>query len=685
MKKLLALFITIAAVVSLSVISFNSPVVEASSATTTTYTLDSKGKLVATQDAYLPKLTFTSFGLKNPSDLVIDNEGYVYVSDTGNNRIVVIDSRTGEVVGNYAEKGEDNSNHAPNGLFITADRHLYVCYPTKKSVYIYDINDNFNILDVHSTPDSVLFANRDFKPLKVSVDTGGNMYIVGEGVNEGVIQLSIEGEFLGYFTSNKVNLSILDKIKYMFYSEEQQALLPSRNPIIFSNLFADDDGLIYTTTSYTENYTWVKKHNTAGLNQFDKYPLIAANDMTDIWVTPDKTVYAASSSGEIYVYTSQGEFIHKFGGGGTPSSPDIAGVFKKVSALAVDNENNIWVLDSTQEIIQTFEPTEYASTIYSAINAYFNSEYDKSIDLWSEVIKLNQMSNLAHNNIGLNYLATQEYELAMEHLEIANNREDYSEAYWEVRNIWIQSNLTWIVITLSCIGLVLFIVVKFDKKYGYLTPVRNIKEKVVNNKVVSNYLFMFTVCRHPEDGYYDLRVQKRGSFLGANMIMITLFVAYLLFITSQGFIYQTISVNQIDFYSVVFGFFAIILAVVVCNYLVTSITEGNGTLKEIYVSIMYAFAPLIISLVSIVILSHMVTLTEAFMLDAILIGGVLFTAFTILKGMQEIQGYDVKDLIKSVLLTCLFLVIMVVVLLIVFVLSQDLFNFLQLILKEAFS
>lgn len=684
MKKFIALLTIFAAVVLCSV-SFNNTNVEASSATTKTYTTDSNGKLVATQDAYLPKLTFTDFGLNNPSDMVIDKDGNIYVSDTGNNRILIIDSYTGEKKDELIQTNEENLTFAPNGMFINNLNHLYVCYPARSSVYIYDLNSNYEIIDIHSTPDSVLFSNRDFNPLKISVDTGGNMFIIGEAVNEGVIQLSIEGEFLGYFTSNKVNISLLDKIKYMFYSDEQLSLLPSRNPIIFSNLFADNDGLIYTTTSYTEDYTWVKKHNTAGLNQFDKYPLIAASDMVDIWVTDDKTVYAASSSGEIYVYTSQGEFIHKFGGGGTPTSPDIAGVFKKVSALAVDDQNNIWVLDSTQQIIQTFEPTDYASTIYDAINAYFSSDYTLSIDLWKEVIKLNQMSNLAHNNIGLNYLSIQEYELAMYHLEIANNRVDYSDAYWEIRNIWIQDNLTWITISSISLLLILFVVFKFDKKYSYLAPIRKVKNNVLNNKYVSNYLFMFSVCRHPEDSYYDLRVKKRGSFLGANMIMITLFIAYLLFITSQGFIYQTVDVNKIDFYSVVFGFFAIIVSVVVCNYLVTSITDGNGTIKEIYISIMYAFAPLIISLVSIVILSHIVTLTEAFMLDAILFAGIGLTAFTILKGMQEIQGYDVKELIKSVLLTCLFLVIMVIVLLIVFVLSQDLFNFLELILKEAFS
>lgn len=690
MKKFISLFILVAAIfVGMNLGSVN---VEASSATTTTYTLDSNGRLIATQDAYLPQLTFTQLSLSSPSDLVISNDDLVYISDTGNNRIVVLNSYTGETELIYQEpiKKEDGTisgYHKPNGLFITTNNELYVCYSTSEMIIKYNINldGTLTVSNTFGKPDSVLFNNRDFKPQKIAVDTGGNMFITGEGVTEGIIQLSTHGEFLGYFTSNKVNISWLDSIKYKFYTDEQLALLPSKNPSAFSSLTADKDGLIYTTTATALADDVVKKHNTAGLNQFTKYDMIAADDMVDIWVDKDGTVYAASQSGEIYIYTSQGEFIHKFGGGGNTSAPDIAGVFKKVSALAVDSNYNIWVLDSTKEIVQTFSPTDYALTIYDAINAYFASDYLGAIDLWNEVIKLNQMSNIAHNNIGLNYLSIQEYDLAMKHLEIANNREDYSTAYWEVRNIWIQSNLTWMVVVTLLVFAALFTTLKFNNKYGFLTPIKQTKDKILNNKYISDYIFMFTVFQHPEDSYYDLKVKKRGSLPCAIAILVTLFISYILFISAKGFIYQTQSIAQIDFTSTIIGFFAILGGFVICNYLVTSITEGNGTIKEIFIALMYACAPIIIGFFLIVILSHFVTLSESFALDAILYISGAITIFTILKGMQEIQGYDLKKLTQSIILTALFMVILIVVLLIIFVLSQDLFNFLELVIKEVFS
>ena len=57
------------------------------------------------------------------------------------------------------------------------------------------------------TPTAPIFGDTNYEPSKVAVDKGGNIFIVSEGVNTGIIQLSYTGEFLGYFTSNKTRLT----------------------------------------------------------------------------------------------------------------------------------------------------------------------------------------------------------------------------------------------------------------------------------------------------------------------------------------------------------------------------------------------------------------------------------------------------------------------------------------------
>ena len=692
MKKKIILFVSIIMAVLMLAFSSKSEIL-ASSATSSTYTLDYKGNWVVTQDAYLPEITFTQFGLDNPSDMVI-YEDVLYISDTGNKRIVLVDVNTGNLIKDFKVVNYNNEEvklKKPMGIYINSNPDevydhqgalLYLCDSEASRVYVLTLD--FECLKVIEKPTSILFSNRDFHPQKIATDLGGNMYILGEGVYEGIMQLSIEGEFLGYFATNEVTMTFKEYLQDWLYTDEQKDKLPSKNPPVFSSVYADNRGIIYSTVTSTIDYACVQKHNTAGKNQFTKYPLISDLDMVDIYTDADGIIYAVSKNGWIYVYTQQGEFIYCFGGGGEIGSPDISGIFNKVSAIAVDDSKRIWVLDVNKAIIQSFEATNYANTIYQAINAYMESDYSKSIELWKEVLKLNQMSNLAHNNIGLNYLYSEEYDLAMHHLKISNNKTDYSKAYWEVRNIWLQNNLTWLIIGALVIFVAGYVLKLVDEKKSLFDPVRKVKKTIFSVPIIKEYFDMFRIARHPEDGFYDLKTGKKGSLRGALLILLTFFITYIVYLTSKGFIYQYVEIVDIDFFSVVFGFFAIIIVFTICNYLVTSITDGNGRYRDIFTLVMYSLAPAIIGLLGIVLLSHFVTESESFFLDVVLIVSVGWSVILMCMGMMEVQGYNFKSLLVSLLLTILLVIIIVLVLLIIFVLSQELINFIVLIIQEVF-
>lgn len=663
----------------------------ATSATSITYTLDYKGNWVATQDAYLPKLTFTEFGLSDPSDMFI-NGNTLYLSDTGNNRVLLINTQTGLIekeIKSFNYNGETIKFKTPMGLFINTNPDeiysqigelLYVCDSSAECVYIF--NKDLECIKVITEPTSILFNNRDFAPQKIATDLGGNMFIIGEGINEGIMQLSIEGEFLGYFATNEVTSTFKEKLQDLLYTDEQKELLPIKTPPVFSSVYADTKGIVYSSTTYTRDYAFIQKHNTAGQNQFTKYDLYAELDMIDLCTDYEGMVYAVSKTGYIYVYTEQGEFIYTFGDGGGSSTPDINGWFSEVSAIAVDNDRSIWILDKEKEIIQTFVTTDYSKLIYSAYSEYLKSNYKGSIELWNEVLKLNQMSNLAHNNIGLNYLYSQEYELAMHHLKISNNKTDYSKAYWEVRNIWLQNNLTTIVIIAACLVAAYFILKIVNQKKKFMAPVQAGITKFKKIPFVREYTDMFRIARHPEDGFYDLKVKKKGSFRAAVTILFTLFVTFIIYLTCKGFIYQQVEAADLDIVSIIIGFFSLIFIFIICNYLVTSITDGNGSMKDIFILFMYSLAPVIIGLISVVVLSHFLTESEAFFLDVIFYITLAWSIILLCMGMMEIQGYRFKELIISILLTVLLMVIIILVLLILFVLSQELIDFIKLIVQE---
>ena len=76
-----------------------------------------------------------------------------------------------------------------------------------------------------------------------------------------------------------------------------------------------------------------------------------------------------------------------------------------------------------------FEPTEYTSTIHSAIDAYLVKDYEQSILLWEDVLRMNSNFDLAYMKAGYAYYRMNRYEEAMTYFKIANARKEYSKAY----------------------------------------------------------------------------------------------------------------------------------------------------------------------------------------------------------------------------------------------------------------
>ncbi|MDP3130014.1 MAG: hypothetical protein Q8N15_01635, partial [Bacillota bacterium] len=409
----------------------------ASSSTTYTYAFDEDHDYVQTQDAYLPGQTITSLGLKSPADLAVNNEGKLVIADAGNARIAIYDP-----IANTMTSFTTPLMANPTGVFVCRESSAYV---SEGDIYVADsaagrvfhFSADGTLVESFGKPNSIMYETLAFEPEKVAVDKAGIMYVVSKGSSDGVVQLSNTGEFLGFFSSNKVNLTLRQQFQQFIYTQEQlDNLNINLTPPVFTSVFIDDGGIVYSSSSglRVEN---IKKHTTQGTNMLAEMYISSAK-LVDVAVDDPGIMYTADQSGWIDVYTNDGEFIYTFG---SYLDVGIAGLFKSLAAIAVDAAGQIWTLDSENSYLQSFVPTEYASTIYQAIALYDETRYEEAVELWKAVLRLNQMSMLAHNGIAKNYLQLEEYALAAEHFEIAGNRELYSEAFWELRNIWLQANL----------------------------------------------------------------------------------------------------------------------------------------------------------------------------------------------------------------------------------------------------
>jgi tetratricopeptide (TPR) repeat protein len=680
MKKIL--IAALAVLLFTSFVAFRSPSV-AASATTYTYALDDENRFVRTQDAYLPGLTVTGLGLDKPSDLTIDDDGLVVIADSGtkNRRIVYYDPTTNAIVRTV----EHPQFVTPTDVFIVMETSAYV---TKGDLYVADPTAekvfHFNkagvLIETFGKPASIMYETLSFQPQKVAVDKAGILYLVSKGSSDGIVQLSNTGEFLGFFTSNKVQLNLREQFQQFIYTDEQlTALGLNLTPPVFTSVDIDKAGIVYTSSSGARREDNVKKHNTQGNNMIADI-FIASTQLTDVTVDDFGIIYTADTLGFIDVYTNDGEFIYTFG---AVADISVAGFFKNLSGIVVDANRTIWTIDSGKNYLQSFVPTEYASKIYEAIHLYNETRYAESIELWQNVLRLNQLSVLAHNGLAKNYLQTEDYRLAAYHFEIAGNRTLYSEAFWEIRNLWLQEYLITIILVGVLIGAAAVALKIADRRKHIFAGVRTAVAKFEHIRFVEDILYAKEVTKKPSDAFYAIKRGHKGSMLGATLVLILTFLSYVLSIAGKSFIFQTVSVQDLDLSSIILGFFLLIGLFVLCSFLVTSIQDGEGTLAEIYRGVAYSMWPFIWGSLLSTAFSYVATNNELFLLQAVFYGGLAWSAILVFVSISEIQNYTFGQTIKSVLFTFLFVIVILLVFSFIQLTIEQLFQFFEELIKEA--
>jgi sugar lactone lactonase YvrE len=631
---------------------------------------------IPTQDAFLPAGVIETFGetdLRAPSDIAFSREGHMYIADTGNKRVIEC-LPDGTLI---AEYGADILNY-PTGIHVNGKGELYVADQRNKAVYLFD--NTGALITEYTRPGSFLYGDaNDFAPKKVAADETGNVYIISEGNTNGVIQLSREGDFFGYVGANATRLTLRELVQRITFTDAQASQLRSNVPMTPNNLCTDTRGLVYTVTQGGMS-DGLKKLNLASQNMLretnvDYY-------VNDVCVGGIENIFTVSSQGYIYEYDREGQLLFIFGGRDDGNNRD--GLFVTATGIAADNGGNLYVLDSDRNAVTRFEQTQFAATVHEALDRYQNGLYLESKDPWERAMRQDSLFNLGYRGIGEAFYKLEDYGASMEAFRNAYYLTGYSEAFWEVRNAWLMSNLTYIIV--GIIGLfVLTRAVRYaDRRAGILNPVRNAGKALGGVKLLREIGFMTKLPRNPADAFYGIKFEGRTSVLSATCLYALFFVVFLLDKYASGWLFKTVVDDYYEFGTDFASVFGVIATVVVCNHLVCSINDGEGKFRHVYMGLAYCLTPYILLQPPLIIISNVLTLNESFVVN---FGSTLIAAAVavlVIIMVKEIQDYTFWGTIRSLLLTAFTSLMLVVTGVIIFSLINQVVDFIYAVIIEVY-
>lgn len=638
--------------------------------------------------AYLPERTLyggdlAAGKLSSPQDLHVGGDRKIYIADTGNSRILVLNDqlRTQQVLDGFDNNGKPDSFNQPEGVFAAQNGDIYVADTQNRRIVALTADGQF--LKAFGVPQSSLIRpGFQYEPTKVVADKAGQIYVISRGSYEGIMQFDSDGEFEGFLGTNRVKFNPADLLWKRISTKAQRDQMAQFIPIEFNNLAIESNGFLFTTTSEENASEPIKRLNVSGVDILRskgyfppkgdiKVSLQSSQPGSSIFVdvTPDEAgIYSGldSKRGRIFAYDKDGNLLYVFGGLGSEQ-----GMFRTPVSIAMLDDRTL-ILDKDLSRLTVFRPTSYGSAIRDAVRYLDQGKVDQSTASWQQVLKMNGNFEVAYIGIGKSLLKKGDNKAAMSYFKLGNNREYYSEAFKRYRQQIVYDDFGYI-----ALGVFLFIALIFAA--SKLAKRRTAGAFYQDVGVIKN---PFYTTVHPFNGFWEMKFEKKGRVRLAVAIVLLLALFSIVkrqfsgFVVNYNNLAQFNSLNEFKFVLLPF------LLWVVANWSITTLMEGEGKFKEIVTATGYALMPMVLIALPQTLYSNIITADESsfyYLLDTI---GYIWFVWLLFVGTMTVHQYTPGKTIVTMLLTLVVIGIMLFLGLLFFSMVQQMVSFVVSLYRE---
>lgn len=214
--------------------------------------------------------------------------------------------------------------------------------------------------------------------------------------------------------------------------------------------------------------------------------------------------------------------------------------------------------------------------------------------------------------------------------------------------------------------------------------------KVVGQKLKQFGKFLVNDClkfpayilAHPLKGFEEFKRYKRGKMSVALIFMVLMIFLNILKFQYNGFIVNTNNIKDLNSAAQVAYIVGAVLVITVGNWSVTTLFDGKGNMKEIFMMICYCLYPLIWSSTLGMIFSNILAKDEMAIYYLIVGIGIALTAYMFFFGIISIHEYGLGQCILTILFTAIAAFIILFACLLFFDLFQRVYGFVYTIYRE---
>ncbi len=187
---------------------------------------------------------------------------------------------------------------------------------------------------------------------------------------------------------------------------------------------------------------------------------------------------------------------------------------------------------------------------------------------------------------------------------------------------------------------------------------------------------------HPIDLFNDIKYEKRGSLGIANLLLALYFVEEIINYFAVAYLFSNNEAQSFSVWPILLRTVVLVLLWCITNWAMSTLQDGKGTFKEIYLATCYALTPMVLFSVPLNLITNLMTLSESMFYSAISSALTLWSVVLVFLGTMVVHQFTVRKTIGSMLLSLGMIIIIAFLVLLGFSISQQMVTFLKTIITE---
>ena len=187
---------------------------------------------------------------------------------------------------------------------------------------------------------------------------------------------------------------------------------------------------------------------------------------------------------------------------------------------------------------------------------------------------------------------------------------------------------------------------------------------------------------HPFDGCFEIRFRNQGSLLIATLLLIAYAVLRCLSYQYTGFVMNLNNIDEMNALSIFISTISVVVLASAANWTITTLFNGKGKLKDIYIVICYSLTVLLIGDAVVTFASNFVTTEEVMILTALQMVCYAYFVFLLIAGLGTVHEYSFAGNLASMVMTIVAAAVILFIGVLLFTMLERMFSFVVSVAEE---